>query len=94
MKKTKEYLTAGSTFLGIKLLTCHSVFGKNDAYVVGVKYVDKVLDVGLEERCFILGMVYVENPLKPSILNELSQEVPSHFHPIVHFIIITNCSNN
>jgi len=77
-----------------KIVDMSFCFWKNDIHVVGVKYVDKVLDVGLEERCFILGMVYVENPLKPSILNELSQEVPSHFHPIVHFIIITNCSNN
>jgi hypothetical protein len=39
--------------------------------------VEKVLDVENGARCFVVGIVYVDNPLKPSILDEVNQEVSS-----------------
>ena len=43
--------------------------------LIGVQYVDKVLDIENGARCFVLGIIYVDNPLKPSILDEVNQEV-------------------
>jgi hypothetical protein len=39
------------------------------------KYVDKLLDVEPGELCYFVGTVYMEMPLKPNVLDEVSLEV-------------------
>lgn len=49
-----------------------------DGTVIGgeaVKKVDRVLDVRQGELCWVTGTVYMEMPLKPSILEDVSKDV-------------------
>jgi DNA polymerase delta subunit 2 len=40
-----------------------------------VKRVDRVLDVRQGELCWVAGTVYMDMPLKPSILEDISKDV-------------------
>jgi DNA polymerase delta subunit 2 len=39
--------------------------------------VDRVLDVRQGELCWVTGTIYMEMPLKPNILDDLTKEVGS-----------------
>jgi DNA polymerase delta subunit 2 len=43
-----------------------------------VKPVEKVLDVRQGELCWVVGTVYMEMPLKPNVLDDISKEVCLH----------------
>jgi hypothetical protein len=40
-----------------------------------VRRVDRVLDVRQGELCWVAGTVYMDLPMKPNILDDLSKEV-------------------
>lgn len=40
---------------------------------------DRVLDVRQGELCWVVGTVYMEMPLKPNILDDLSKEVYTRY---------------
>lgn len=40
-----------------------------------VKKVDRVLDVRQGELCWMVGTIYMEMPLKPNILEDISKDV-------------------
>lgn len=41
------------------------------------RQVDRVLDVRQGEACWVVGTVYMEMPLKPKVLDDISKEVRS-----------------
>jgi len=41
----------------------------------GVVHVSKILDVVKSELCYIVGTVYMDMPLKPNVLADISKEV-------------------
>ena len=43
-----------------------------------VRRVDRVLDVRQGELCWVAGTVYMDMPLKPNILDDISKDVRSH----------------
>ena len=50
-----------------------------DLQVAGEKVhpVERVLDVRQGELCWVIGTVYVDMPLKPNILDDISKDVSS-----------------
>lgn len=51
-----------------------------DGFQVGgetVRKVDRVLDVRQGELCWVSGTIYMEMPLKPNILDDISRDVSS-----------------
>ena len=40
-----------------------------------VRHVDRVLDVRQGELCWVAGTVYMDMPLKPNILDDISKDV-------------------
>ena len=46
---------------------------------VKAQQVDRVLDVRQGELCWVVGTVYMEMPLKPKVLDDISKEVRLHF---------------
>lgn len=38
-------------------------------------HVEKLIDVNNKELCYVIGTVFQDMPLKPSILKEISQDV-------------------
>lgn len=42
-----------------------------------VRRVDRVLDVRQGELCWVAGTVYMDMPLKPNILDDISKDVGS-----------------
>lgn len=40
-----------------------------------VKRVDRVLDVRQGELCWVVGTIYMDMPMKPNILEDLSKDV-------------------
>ena len=45
-----------------------------------VRRVDRVLDVRQGELCWVAGTVYMDMPLKPNILDDISKDVRPHWH--------------
>lgn len=43
----------------------------------GVRHVERVLDVQQGQPCFVIGTLYLEMPLKPNILDDITKEVPT-----------------
>lgn len=41
--------------------------------------VDRVLDVRQGELCWVVGTVYMEMPLKPNVLDDISKDVSIHY---------------
>lgn len=46
-----------------------------EGFDVDPPYVEKVLDVKQGKLCWLIGTVYLDMPLKPNILNEITKEV-------------------
>lgn len=56
----------------------------NDFQIGGetVKKVERVLDVRQGELCWVTGTIYMEMPLKPNILDDISKDVCRlYIHP-------------
>lgn len=62
-----------------------------------VRRVDRVLDVRQGELCWVAGTVYMDMPLKPNILDDISKDVrpPEHKRrSCVHQIIALDLSSS
>lgn len=44
-----------------------------------VRHVDRVLDVRQGELCWVAGTVFMDMPLKPNILDDISKDVCVHY---------------
>lgn len=51
--------------------------------------VDRVLDVRQGELCWVAGTVYMDMPLKPNILEDLTKEVGIYQCPIDAIVLMT-----
>ena len=47
-----------------------------------MRRVDRVLDVRQGELCWVAGTVYLDMPLKPNILDDISKDVCEPFLPV------------
>lgn len=45
-----------------------------------VRKVDRVLDVRQGELCWVAGTIYMDMPLKPNILDDISKDVSHRIH--------------
>ena len=62
-----------------------------------VRRVDRVLDVRQGELCWVAGTVYMDMPLKPNILDDISKDVRPRWHIIrscVHEFIALDLSSS
>ena len=57
----------------------YTMLSNVDLQVAGEKVhpVERVLDVRQGELCWVIGTVYVDMPLKPNILDDISKDVSS-----------------
>ena len=58
-----------------------------------VRFVNKVLDIPTTEVCFVIGTIYADLPLKPNILDEITEEVravivATYVRTLTHYSIL------
>lgn len=49
------------------------------------QYVEKILDIQVDQLCYMIGTIYLEMPAKPNVMKNLQDEVSLYVYGIIHY---------